>query len=212
MNTALHAPRGPAPRPRVAARTLRHRGWIWAATLCGAVWLAGCASTPTTRLHSLMATSPRTAAPASAAANELWLAPINVPAQVDQPQWLLRLEDGSLRLLEQERWAASLSDEWHGALREALGAQGARNAAWQLQVQLTRFDTVVGRGANVALLARWQGPAGRNANCAMEQSEGLQGDGMLALADSQRRALQALAARLNRAYLAARAGQSPDCL
>ena len=73
------------------------------------------------------------------------LEPIRVPAQVDQPQWLVRLPDDSLAVLEQERWASPLRDELREALLEQLaagyGAVEARSA-------------VAGSGAPVRIVAR----------------------------------------------------------
>ena len=130
--------------------------------------LGGCASDPPTRFHSLLPAEPvRAQAIDSAAAASpplvITLAPVRVPAQVDQPQWLVRLPDGSLQLLEQDRWAAPLRDELHAALLEALArrwgavdnrtAPGAAPAAWRIVVDLTRFESVLGREARIE--ARW---------------------------------------------------------
>jgi uncharacterized lipoprotein YmbA len=96
----------------------------WLAPLL-ALAFVGCASTPATRLHTLMPAQstarPVVAAGSGAAPLPIVLEPIRVPAQVDQPQWLVRLPDDSLALLEQERWAAPLQDELRQALLEELG-------------------------------------------------------------------------------------------
>lgn len=142
-----------------------HRRLIVAAL---AVGLAGCASDPPTRFHSLMATEPARDALAPAGASGpplvISLSALRVPAQVDQPQWLIRLADGSLQLLEQDRWAAPLRDELHAALLEALsqrwGMVDSRTAAapgtapvWRIVVDVTRFESVLGHEAR--LEARW---------------------------------------------------------
>ncbi len=55
-----------------------------------------------------------------------------MPAQVDQPQWLVQLGDDSLAVLEQERWASPLRDEFRQALLEELiVGQGAIDARTQ---------------------------------------------------------------------------------
>ena len=79
--------------------------------------LAACGTAPVVHLHSLM---PSDAAPAvelgarprPAAPMVVVLEPIRMPSQVDQPQWLVQLPDGSLASLEQERWASPLRDEF----------------------------------------------------------------------------------------------------
>lgn len=131
-----------------------------------ALAVAGCASDPPMRFHSLLPSEPAAAAlPAGASrtpALAVTLAPVRVPAQVDQPQWLVRSPDGSLQLLEQDRWAAPLRDELHAALLEALahrwGVLDSRTAAaaiptWRLTVDVTRFDALPGRESR--LDARW---------------------------------------------------------
>ncbi len=90
------------------------------ATITG---IAGCAAPAPVHLHTLM---PATLAPRddSAAAGQSAIAvvlePVRLPAQVDQPQWLVRLPDGSLAALEQERWASPLRDEFRQALLEEM--------------------------------------------------------------------------------------------
>src|ERR1700716_3168965 len=79
----------------------------------GVVALAACGSVAPTHVHSLMPTeiAVRSAAPAASGV-VVRLEPIRVPAQVDQPQWLVQLGDDSMALLEQERWASPLRDEF----------------------------------------------------------------------------------------------------
>jgi hypothetical protein len=85
-----------------------------------------------------------------------------VPAQVDQPQWLVRLPDDSLASLEQERWAGPLRDELRQALLEQLGARfgvvEGRSSAPQagapvrVALELRRFDSIPGREARLEAL------------------------------------------------------------
>src|SRR5664279_1935015 len=86
--------------------------------------LAACGSAPVTHWHSLMPEAvPAAGAIAPAPAKEpivVELEAVRLPTQVDQPQWLVRLPDGSLAVLEQERWASSLRDELRDALLETL--------------------------------------------------------------------------------------------
>ena len=136
-----------------------------------ALALGACASDPPTRFHSLLpGQAPRSPVPAAGASPggpatpvSIALAPLRVPVQVDQPQWLVRLPDDSLQLLEQDRWAAPLRDELHAALLEALALRwnatdsrtpgGGPAPGWRIVVDVTRFESMLGREAR--LEARW---------------------------------------------------------
>lgn len=95
------------------------------------------------------------------------IAGVTVPAQVDQPQWVVRLPDESLRLLEQERWVAPLADEIQAAFGDALarrlGAPGLAKPAsgknWRVRIDVQRLDSAPSLLA--ALVVDWSiAPAG----------------------------------------------------
>ncbi len=129
--------------------------------------LAACGSPPAVHLHSLMPgdVAPvvgASARPAGSAPLVIVLDPIRMPAQVDQPQWLVQLPDGSLASLEQERWASPLRDEFQQAVLETLivryGAvelrhlgNAATNASSALRVDIDvrRFESVPGQEARI---------------------------------------------------------------
>ena len=175
--------------------------------------LAACASDPPTRFHSLQsATAGDTAGPAPQRLVDL--GPVAVPPAVDQPQWVVRLPDGSLRVLEQERWVAPLRDELRAALlaglRERQATGDVRTAAppappaWRVRVDVTRFDTVASQGA--WLEARWTAvppSGGAGFACAVSLKENTDGD-PLSLAAAHRRAVAALADRLGATLAAGR--------
>ena len=100
-------------------RPLHRASLLSALALALALALGACSTPPALRLHTLM---PDPAPPAEAPGPPLaiQLGPVAVPAQVDQPQWLVRLPDGTLALLDNERWASPLRDELRAALRETL--------------------------------------------------------------------------------------------
>ena len=178
-----------------------------------AAGLAACASDPPTRFHSLQsATAART--PPCAPQPLLDLGPAAVPSGVGQPQWVVRLPDGSLRVLEQERWVAPLRDELRAALlaglRERQATGDVRTAAspvppaWRVRVDVTRFDTIAGQGA--WLEARWTAvPPSGTAGFACEVSlkESSESD-PLALAAAHRKAAARLADRLGTSLAAGR--------
>src|SRR6476619_7490806 len=84
---------------------------------------------------------------------------IRMPAQVDQPQWLVQVGD-SVALLEQERWASPLRDEFRQALLEELivghGAVEARTlptpaaAPARIAIDVRRFESLPGSEARIA--------------------------------------------------------------
>lgn len=127
-----------------------------------AATLAGCTSTPPTHFHSLMPVP--SASPSNTALVPIarWvLLPVTVPVQVDQAPWVVRLPDGSLAVLEFERWAAPVGDEIRAALAERLrevvpairAPQGFRIA-----VDVQRLEAMPGRYAR--LEAEWTLRAG----------------------------------------------------
>ena len=109
-------------------------------------------STRSCRARSPPAPPARAAAPSGATA--IILEPIRVPAQVDQPQWVVRLADDTVAVLEQERWASSLRDELREALLEELivghGMVDARTVPapqsppWRIAIDVRRFDSLPG--------------------------------------------------------------------
>ena len=151
--------RHPKPPPR---RGAGRRTLVALASLA----LAACAATPTVHLHTLM--PPETLSRAALASSAPGDAPlvsvetVRVPAQADQLQWLVRTADGSLVLLEQERWAGPLPDELREALREILARRyGALEPTpttptdarrWSLRVDVSRFESAPDR---VRLEATW---------------------------------------------------------
>jgi uncharacterized protein len=193
-----------------------------------AAQLPGCGSSPVVRLHTLLpfdvpAPPNQTAAAGNTAALVVSLSAVNVPAQVDQPQWLVRLPDDTLALLEQDRWAGPLRDELRSALMEVLaarwGAVDARTAGqspgvpvWQVTVDVSRFESAPGREAR--LDTRWSATTGQpgtpSAACGSSLREPV-ADGMPALAQGHRRAVARLADDIGRQLQAMQRGESARC-
>jgi uncharacterized protein len=110
-----------------------------------ALALAGCSSTPTQYL-TLVPPAAQTAASGNAVGPAV---SVTIPNQVDQPQLAIRRSDGSMVLLEYERWIAPLSDEIRTALTLALARQwpaGSADAV-RVSVDVQRFDSVPGQYA-----------------------------------------------------------------
>jgi uncharacterized protein len=127
---------------------MRPRTAILLAAL-GAALLAACSSTPTQYL-TLVAPEARSG-PGGGSALGPALLSVTIPSQVDQPQLAVRRSDGSMALMETERWIAPLSDEIRTALALSLARQWPPDAAdgVRVTVDVQRFDSVPGQYALV---------------------------------------------------------------
>lgn len=187
-------------------RSLRlwHAG---ALSVACAVALAACASAgPPVRLHTLMPAEivPHgNPGPAGAAPITIVLEPLRLPVQVDLAQWLVRLPDDSVALLEQERWASPLRDEIRQALLEELDARGVVEARTpggaaarppRVGIDVRRFESLPGREARIE--GAWTIQTGRPGvepvRCEWLLREAA-ASGMPALAAAHRRAVVRLA-------------------
>ena len=193
----------------------------WPAACAALLVLAGCASSPAERFHTLMPAeiAPRSGAPR--APITIVLEPIRLPASVDQPQWLVRLADDSVALLEQERWASPLRDEFRQALLEVLVVRHAAVDARTLPagrpplrvgIDLRRFESVPGREARIEGSWTIVAPGGAPApvHCETVLREAAAG-GPPAVAAAHRRALGRLAEAIGVALEAIADGQRAGC-
>lgn len=128
--------------------------------LLGAL-LAGCASPPS-RFYTLNAT----ASPGAAASQvSIAVGPVVIPAAVDRPEIVVTDGPNQVSLQEFDRWASPLDDEIARVVAEDLSAllgaarvtsseQGvAREATYRVAIEVQRFDSMPGRGAD--LTAVW---------------------------------------------------------
>ena len=201
---------------RRAAPSLRRVG-----LLVALLALAACGTPPPTHFHSLMPTdiAARPGAPAASGV-VVRLEPIRVPAQVDQPQWLVQLSDDSMAVLEQERWASPLRDELQQALMEELivgqGAIDARTqpaptAVARVAIDVRRFDSLPGREARIQGSWTITGSDARNASrCEWLIREAAPGS-FTALAAAHRRAVSRLGAAIGQALGRMRRGDAASC-
>jgi uncharacterized lipoprotein YmbA len=185
--------------------------------LAAVALLCGCAQPAPTRFHTLLpdwqagAIAPRAAAPG-------WsLGALRVPVQLDRPQLVLLTGDGTLAVVERERWLAPLGDELRAALEQdlqrALGPGDAGPAAerWEIDVDVRRFESAL--GAEARLEAQWTlgraGTAGDGSVCRLRIAQPAPGD-VPALAAAHRAALARLAEAIS-ASLRGRAGGGAAC-
>ncbi|MBS0365547.1 MAG: membrane integrity-associated transporter subunit PqiC [Proteobacteria bacterium] len=188
-----------------------------------ALLLGGCATAVPTHFHSLLATVSGGGAPAGEVAGAVAigmpfeLLPVLVPAQVDQPQLVVRTGGEQLLPLEHERWIAPLADELRAALSQDL-AQRLRvadisgqpqvgvPAVLRVKVDVRRFDSAPGRYA--ALEAVWSLSLSANRSGTLICRSSLREDaapGYDELVHAHQRALAALAGQIAgtaRAWLA----------
>jgi uncharacterized lipoprotein YmbA len=187
-----------------------------------ALALSACGTPAPTHLHSLMPTeiTARSGTPAASGV-VVRLEPIRVPAQVDQPQWLVQLGDDSMAVLEQERWASPLRDEFYQALLEELivgqGAIDARTqpgagaATWRVAIDVRRFDSLPGREARIEGSWTIAGADARSASrCEWLIREPSPGS-FPGLAAAHRRAVARLGAAIGDALQRGRRGEAARC-
>lgn len=189
--------------------------------------LAACVSAP---LHYYTLVTPATD-PVDAASNPATaslpfeLLPVSVPAQVDQPQLVVREGSQGVALLNGERWIAPLGDE----LRSALSADLARQLHSQdvsglpsndkpllrIKLDVRRFDSQPGSyalidGAWSVRVMRGANAKGGTLSCTSRVSETV-GAGYDALVQGHQRAIGQLAAQIAAAAQSLGNGQTPVC-
>ena len=162
-----------------------------------------------------------TDARASADATVLFydFAPVTIPQQVSQPQFVVRNPDDTLTMLERQRWIAPLSDEIRGAIAERLSRrykeQLSRNAlpneraVVRLNVDVLRFEAMPGREIRVeatwTLKTTGDNPVGLRCQTEVRQSIG---PGYEVMTAGYRSAMTLLADDIGPAMQAIRRGQS----
>ena len=129
--------------------------------------LAGCGGSPSARFYTLQSDPQPVISGVPRVDYQIEVAPVSVPQQADQPQIMLREEqgDGALTPMYSDRWSAPLADEIRLALADTLtrklGALDVQTLTpaedvpvWRIQVDVQRFDMVVGGPAR--LDATWR--------------------------------------------------------
>lgn len=185
--------------------------------------LAACASSPL-HYYTLVAPADAMVGVAAPAARSLpfELMSVGVPAQVDQPQLVVRQGAQGMTLLDGERWIAPLSDEVRSALSADLARQlhsqdvtgmGGDKPRLRIKLDLRRFDSQPGsyaliEGAWSVSLQHGDRPA--VLACTSRISETV-GSGYDALVQGHQRAIDRLAVQIAMAGRSLAAGQTPVC-
>jgi uncharacterized protein len=205
---------------------LRARRGAWTRTaapvlcaLAATLVLGACSSVALPRFHSLMpapAASTGPVAKVTPAGTLAWeILPVTLPPGVDQPQWVVRSVDGSLVVLEQERWVGPLGEEVRAAvsaqLVELLGPPAAGAVKpWRVAIEVQRFESAPGREALVDVV--WSVASDRAAlRCRVEFVDAVGADGYLALAAGHRNSMARLAGAIAEALKALGAGSMAHC-
>lgn len=99
------------------------------AVLAAALGLVACSS-PQTNYYTLIAPMDGGAPNTRPAPFQFEMLPVLMPVQVDQPPLVVRQGNGSLGILDTERWGSPLGDEFHDALTAQLEQRfGGRDMA-----------------------------------------------------------------------------------
>lgn len=194
------------------------------APLALAALLAACASGPRVQFHTLLAPADAVPRPAGPAPFAFRIdPPVRVPAQVDQPQLVLRGPQGRVLVQEYERWVAPVADEWRDALAQRIARRtgavdGSRVPAppglprFALRLELQRFEATPGE--RVRQQAAWSvtrpESTGAVMSCVTEVSLPAPADvaGMVA---AQREAAAQVADAIAQALGALHAGRPAAC-
>ena len=198
---------------------MRHATVLLAVT--AAAVLAACASAPLHYYTLLPGSAAPVADPATAIPFEVLT--VNVPAQVDRPQLVVRQGGQSVALLEGERWIAPLADEMRDALaadlvrtlpgRDVGGMAASGKPLLQVSLDVRRFDSLPGDHALIegAWRVRWShdGKLATQA-CTSRVSETV-GPGYDALVQGHQQALGKLAGQVAEVARALVSGQPARC-
>ncbi|MGY3040504.1 putative lipoprotein YmbA [Rhodanobacter sp. TND4EL1] len=203
---------------------IRRAARVSAMVVMGAL-LTACASAP---LHYYTLVAPADVSASGMAATDaralpFEVLPVGIPAQVDQPQLVVREGAQGMAVLGSERWIAPLGDEVRSALsadlarelhsQDVSGLPANDKPVLRIKLDVRRFESQPGGQAliegawSVRLL---HGAAAATLACTSQVSEPV-GPGYPALVQGHQRAIARLAARIAVAGRALGAGQAATC-
>lgn len=187
-----------------------------------ALVVGACSSVPPIRYFTLVPAPATEGATAPATQSfQFELLPVAVPAQVDQPQLVVRQGGQGVAVLQGQRWIAPLGDEVRGALSAdltrdfraldvtSLPAQG--KAVVRIKVDVRRFDSVP--ASYTYIDAAWSVrplKGGDPLACTSRISETV-GEGYDALVQGHQQAIARLAGQIGVVAGALANGQSASC-
>ena len=207
-------------------RTGLIRAWSRWVGVAAALALTACASAPL-HYYTLIAPPGESVAASPAASGPslpFELLSVGIPAQVDQPQLVVREGGQAVALLNGERWIAPLGDEVRGALsadlasalhsQDVSGLPANDKPMLRIKLDLRRFDSQPGSYALIegnwsVRVLHGSGEAGAVA-CSSRISESV-GPGYDALVQGHQRAIEQLAGQIAAAASALGSGQAATC-
>ena len=132
------------------------------------VFLAGCATTESSRFYtltSMAASNDQTFSEDTARKLSIGVGPVQIPAYLDRQQIVTAGDKNRLHLSEFDRWAGSLRDDFTRVLSENLSLllstnhvfifpwRGSTPIDYRIEVEVIRFDGVP--DGDATLMARW---------------------------------------------------------
>lgn len=189
----------------------------WLSGCLLALVLTGCGSTPVTHYYTLLPPA-GTVAPAAKASLQFEMLPLDLPAQVDRQEMVVR-EDGELVPVDTRQWAAPLGNELQNAFSVALARKlGAHDVyglphdaalpTYRIKISVQRFDSALGGSARIDAAWSVQKVGDEAATvCSSSATENL-ASGYEALAAGQREAIEVIADQIASSLSAANAGHS----
>lgn len=132
--------------------------------LVAAGGLAACASPSSPNIYTLQGPQASTAAAPGGPARFIDVAPVVIPERLRRRQVVVRTGPTQLRVLEQERWSASLADELHDSisvgLQNRLGAAdvsqtglAGRAPSYRISIEFNQLDAQ--QGGQVRATVSW---------------------------------------------------------
>lgn len=189
-----------------------------------ALALGACASSTPVHYHTLLAPVAPTQVASAAAPFLIEVLPVGIPPQLDQSQLVVRQGSSQVAVVDGERWAGPLADEFRNALSaqltQRLQTQDVAGLAapkdqpiLRIKVQVRRLDAWPGQ--SVQLEADWSlGMAHQSGNprflCHGQFQEPAAG-GYAELVQAQQRSIAALATRVAEQAQAWANSQTASC-
>lgn len=181
--------------------------------------LMACAASPT-RYYTLVppAADARPARPGYA----VEVQSVQLPSQVDQPQFVLRQGPGKLALAEQHQWIAPLPQEYRAALSSALhdllGAPDVYRSPkpadlpiYPIRVRVQRFDSQLSSLVRQEVLWSLAIPDGTTVMTCLGVFEQLATGGYLELAEAHQQVVRRVADTIASSLTQMIDGQTPTC-
>jgi uncharacterized protein len=202
---------------------MRHARLIPRVAVAAAIAALGaCASVPTHFYTLQHGAGTRANVPAVTPTFLIDMLPVAVPAQIDQPELLVRQSDQRVAVLDSERWAAPVAAELRDAfaadLVDTLGTRDVHGLAhppatpvYRIQIDVRRFDSWPGRHALIEADWSVRGDAERVLlTCTSKASESVE-PGYDALVQGHQRAIGHIADDIAAVLRSIAAGAVPTC-